>query len=68
MIDSAEVCKVWRAGIERNQNTAKYGRVAQDGYWYDENGKMSPGSTRSSGGISAAIHGALGMLQKAQGK
>jgi phosphatidylserine/phosphatidylglycerophosphate/cardiolipin synthase-like enzyme len=68
MIDSAEVCKVWRAGIERNQNTAKYGRVARDGFWYDQNGEIPPGTTRPGGGISGVIHGALGMLRKAQGK
>jgi phosphatidylserine/phosphatidylglycerophosphate/cardiolipin synthase-like enzyme len=68
MIDSAEICKVWRAGIERNQNTAKYGRVARDGFWYDANGETPPGTTRPGGGISGVIHGALGMLRKAQGK
>lgn len=68
MVDSAEVCKVWRAGIERNQNTAKFGRVAQDGYWHDADGKIAKGSTQSNGGISAAISGAMGMLRKAQGK
>ena len=30
MVDSAEVCRVWRKGIERNQNTARYGRVSGD--------------------------------------
>jgi hypothetical protein len=68
MVDSAEVCKVWRAGIERNQNTAKYGRVAQDGYWHDANGKIAKGSTKSGGGVAAAFQGAMGMLRKAQGK
>jgi len=68
MIDSAEVCKFWRAGIERNQNTAKYGRVAEDGYWHDANGKIAKGSTKSGGGIAAAFQGAMGMLRKAQGK
>jgi phosphatidylserine/phosphatidylglycerophosphate/cardiolipin synthase-like enzyme len=68
MVDSAEVCKVWRAGIERNQNTAKYGRVAEDGYWHDEKGKIAKGSTKSGGGIGAAFQGAMGMLRKAQGK
>lgn len=67
MVDSAEVCQVWRAGIERNQNTAKYGRVREDGFWYDEEGKVSPGTNGSSGGLTSMIHGMLGMLQKAQG-
>jgi phosphatidylserine/phosphatidylglycerophosphate/cardiolipin synthase-like enzyme len=68
MVDSAEVCKVWRTGIERNQNTAKFGRVAQDGYWYDANGKIAKGTTQSNGGVSAVFQGAMGMLRKAQGK
>lgn len=68
MIDSAEVCAVWRAGIERNQNTARYGRSTQDGYWRDENGDVPPGTTRTGGGLSGVMHGALGMLRKAQGK
>jgi phosphatidylserine/phosphatidylglycerophosphate/cardiolipin synthase-like enzyme len=68
MVDSAEVCKVWRAGIERNQNTAKFGRVREDGYWYDGDGKIAKGTTQSSGGIGAVFQGAMGMLRKAQGK
>lgn len=68
MIDSAEVCAVWRAGIERNQNTARYGRATQDGFWRDEDGNVPPGTTRTGGGLSGVMHGALGMLRKAQGK
>lgn len=68
MIDSAEVCAVWRAGIERNQNTARFGRATRDGFWRDENGNVPPGTTRTGGGLSSIVHGALGMLQKAQGK
>lgn len=68
MVDSPEICETWRQGIERNQNTAKYGRVREDGFWYDQNGKMAPGTNGSSGGVTSMIHGMLGMLQKAQGK
>lgn len=28
MIDSADVCRAWREGIERNQNTGKYGKAS----------------------------------------
>lgn len=38
MIDSEEVCRKWREGIERNQNTARFGRAAEDGVWRDEHG------------------------------
>ncbi|KAM0715729.1 hypothetical protein Q7P37_009229 [Cladosporium fusiforme] len=68
MVDSPDVCKVWREGIERNQNTARYGRVREDGFWYDENGKLAPGTNGSGGGVSSMIHGMLGMLQKARGE
>ena len=44
MIDSEAVCMSWKEGIERNQNTAMYGRAKLDGCWYDEEGKIADGS------------------------
>lgn len=69
MIDSPIVCKAWREGIERNQNTALYGRASDDGCCYDKDGKLAPGSYGlDAGGISGWAKGAVGILNKAQGK
>ena len=44
MIDSPVVCKAWREGIERNQNTATFGRAREDGCYYGKDGTLAPGS------------------------
>ena len=44
MIDSLTICKAWREGIERNQNTALYGRAREDGCWYGKDGVLADGS------------------------
>jgi phosphatidylserine/phosphatidylglycerophosphate/cardiolipin synthase-like enzyme len=47
MIDSEATCREWRDGIERNQNTAKYGKGSQeDGVWRDVEGKEAEGATK----------------------
>lgn len=67
MIDSPTVCKSWREGIERNQNTAFFGRVREDGCWYDRDGKLAEGSMGTNPGKLDRVKGAFGMLQKARG-
>lgn len=68
MIDSKAVCKAWREGIERNQNTAIYGRAKEDGCWYDANGKLAEGSLGTDAGHFAWAKGMMGTLKKAKGQ
>ena len=46
MIDSAEWCTEFIAGLENNQNTAAYGSLGEDGQWRDKDGNV----VESSGG------------------
>lgn len=68
MIDSPVVCKAWRDGIERNQNTALYGRASEDGCFYDKEGNLAAGSYGLDAGMFGWAKGAIGILNKAQGK
>ena len=69
MIDSEATCRKWREGIERNQNTAKYGRGSQeDGVWRDGEGKEAEGATKQSTAPVSWIKGAMGMAKKLQEK
>ena len=69
MIDSEATCKKWREGIERNQNTGKYGKGSQeDGLWRDENGKEAEGATKKSAPPMSWVKGAMGMAKKVQEK
>jgi len=67
MVDSPIVCKAWREGIERNQNTARYGRVRDDGCWYDSEGKLAEGSYGIDVGKFAWTKGIKGTIDKARG-
>lgn len=65
MIDSEEVCRKWREGIERNQNTKKYGKAGiDDGVWRDQNGKEAAGSMGKPGKLMGWIKGTIGMIKK----
>lgn len=64
MIDSPDVCRSWREGIERNQNTAKYGRSREDGCWYDANGNMAEGSLGWDLGKFPWAKGIVGFIDK----
>lgn len=68
MIDSAEVCAKWREGIDRNQNTAKFGVSAQDGIWRDENGNPGEGYMGNPGKAMGLVKGVKGMLKKMSDK
>ncbi len=67
MVDSAVVCRQWREGIERNQNTALFGRAREDGCWYDREGKLAEGSMGTNPSRLERVKGAFGMIQKARG-
>ncbi|KAF2723047.1 hypothetical protein K431DRAFT_220806 [Polychaeton citri CBS 116435] len=67
MVDSSLICKAWRAGIERNQNTAIYGRAREDGCWYDQTGKLANGSLGTKPGILSWAKGFVGAINKARG-
>ncbi|GAM86914.1 hypothetical protein ANO11243_049350 [Dothideomycetidae sp. 11243] len=70
MIDSEEVCRKWREGIERNQNTAKFGKAdMRDGVWRDANGNKAEGSTEEPSSKAAGwVTGVKGMVKKMQDK
>ncbi|PTB66478.1 hypothetical protein BBK36DRAFT_20145 [Trichoderma citrinoviride] len=64
MVDSADICAKWREGIERNQNTKLFGRVAGDGVWRDEGGKPGDGYMGDPGSVEGLIKGVWGMYKK----
>ncbi len=65
LIDSGEVCRKWREGIERNQNTARFGRAGvDDGVWRDAQGKEAEGSMGRPGKVEGWFKGAVGMMKK----
>ena len=69
MIDSEEICRKWRVGIERNQNTARYGKAGiDDGVWRDKEGKEAEGSMGRPSKPAGWVKGAIGMVKKAQEK
>ena len=70
MIDSSTICKAWKEGIERNQNTRRYGRArSKDGCWYHpDTGKLAEGSLGTDAGHFAWAKGIIGTLNKAKGQ
>lgn len=68
LIDSPVVCRAWREAIERNQNTAAYGRARDDGCWYDKDGALAKGSYGVNAGKFAWAKGIVGAVKKAEGK
>lgn len=70
MIDDAETCRKWREGIERNQNTARYGKAdMQDGIWRDAQGREGDGMTpEPSSKAMGWVTGAKGMMKKLHDK
>jgi phosphatidylserine/phosphatidylglycerophosphate/cardiolipin synthase-like enzyme len=70
MIDSPVVCAAWREALERNQNTARYGRAsAEDGCWYDPHtGKLAEGSLGVDAGHFSWARGLVATINKAGGK
>jgi len=68
MIDSEEVCGKWREGIERNQNTARFGVAAEDGIWRDSDGNPGEGYMGNPGKIKGLFKGVGGMMKKMNDK
>ncbi len=69
MIDSEEICRRWKEGIDRNQNTARYGKAGvDDGMWRNKEGKEAEGSMGRPGKVVGWFKGAMGMVKKAQEK
>ncbi|KAJ6786956.1 hypothetical protein PWT90_04593 [Aphanocladium album] len=67
MIDSPEICTKWRNSIERNQNTERFGRVAEDGIWRDAEGNLGAGYQGNPGVVTGLVKGVIGMVMKAEG-
>lgn len=70
MIDSALICKAWKEGIERNQNTHIYGAASQqDGCWYHpDTGQLAEGSLGTDAGHFSWAKGIIGTVKKAGGQ
>ena len=68
MLDSKDVCLKWREGIERNQNTARFGVAAKDGIWRDQDGNPGKGYMGNPGTVEGLIKGVSGMLKKINDK
>ena len=67
LVDSKEVCRKWREGIERNQSTARFGIAGKkDGIWRDAQGKEAPGATGNPSMVMGWVKGAMGMVKKAK--
>jgi phosphatidylserine/phosphatidylglycerophosphate/cardiolipin synthase-like enzyme len=64
MVDSPEICLKWRDGIERNQNTKMFGRVAEDGVWRDKDGNPGEGYMGDPNKVEGLFKGVWGMYQK----
>lgn len=63
MVDSEEVCKKWRDGIDRNQNTKTFGKVADDGVWRDDLGNHGDGYLGNPTGVGKLSKALRGMLR-----
>lgn len=68
MLDSEEICRKWREGIERNQNTARFGVAAEDGIWRDKDGNPGEGYMGNPGKAEGLFKGVSGMLKKVKDK
>ncbi|KAJ5129814.1 uncharacterized protein N7515_005853 [Penicillium bovifimosum] len=69
LIDSAVVCRAWTDLINRNQNTAKYGKASsKDGCWHDpETGELPPHSIGPVPGRFSWAKGAVGAVKRVRG-
>ncbi|KID74212.1 uncharacterized protein G6M90_00g081670 [Metarhizium brunneum] len=67
MVDSRDVCGEWMRGIDRNQNTNVFGRVADDGIWRDKDGLPGKGYMGNPGKVQGLVKGVVGMVAKMEG-
>jgi len=68
MLDSEEVCRKWREGIESNQNTKRFGAAAEDGIWRDKDRNPGEGYMGDPGKVEGLFKGVGGMLKKMKDK
>ena len=69
LIDSPMVAKRWREGIERCQNTTKFGQASQeDGLYRMADGSLPPMSIGKDPGSFAWAKGFYGAVQRVRGK
>ena len=69
LVDSEEVVRKWREGIERNQATGEYGMVKDgEGVWRGEGGREVDGSSGAPGRVEGYFKGAWGMMGKLRSK
>lgn len=68
MLESEEICRKWREGIERNQNTARFGVAAEDGVWRDADGNPGKGYMGNPGKVEGLFKGVSGMMKKMKDK
>ncbi|CEQ39387.1 SPOSA6832_00904 [Sporobolomyces salmonicolor] len=68
LVDSAQVCKEWQAGIRANQNTHLYGALDQDGIWRDQGGKLLPGAKSPPKGPLKSLVGVKGAVERVRGE
>lgn len=64
MIDSEEICRKWREGIDRNQNTRVFGHVSESGIWRDQDGNPGKGYMGDPGKLKGLVKGLAGMAMK----
>ena len=68
MLDSESICAKWREGIDRNQNTLKYGKASQeDGIWRDAEGNEAEGAIGKDPGRFSWAKGVVGAVQRVRG-
>ncbi|BCS24462.1 IQ calmodulin-binding motif protein [Aspergillus puulaauensis] len=69
LLDSPQICRAWREGIDRNQNTLKYGLVSpDDGCWRDpQTGEIPEGSIGLDPGRFSWAKGAVGVVHRVRG-
>lgn len=68
LIDSREVVTQWIEGIDRNQNTAEFGKASQeDGIWRDKDGKEAEGAIGKDPGYFGWTTGITTGLQRVRG-
>ena len=68
MVDSPQLVREWHEGINRNQNTLKYGLVSsEDGVWRSKEGEIVQSSGIKSTGFLGGLKGLSGAVARVRG-
>lgn len=70
VVDSGALAAEWRAGIDANQSTARYGRVdPADGVWRapDGSGRVVESSGTKTTGVFGGLKGITGAIRRVRG-